>query len=66
MLNGPVVIYRRRGVRGGEDLGLNKVKFFLAPADTPYECYFTEVIPLTTFDDFRNPPPRLHFLSKFE
>ena len=22
----------------------------------PFECYFTEVIPLITFDDFRDPP----------
>ena len=25
-------------------------------ADPPFECYFTEVIPLITFDDFRVPP----------
>ena len=36
-----------------EDLGLNKVKF----SRFPCECYFTEVIPLITFDDFRDPPP---------
>ena len=32
------------GVVGGgaEDLGLNKVKF----SQSPFECYFTEVIPL--------------------
>ena len=36
-----------------EDLGLNKVKF----SRSPCECYFTEEIPLITFDDFRDPPP---------
>ena len=38
-----------------EDLGLNKVKF----SRSPCECYFTEVIPLITFDDFHDPPPLL-------
>ena len=38
-----------------EDLGLNKVKF----SRSPCECYFTEVIPLITFDDFRDPPPHV-------
>ena len=47
-----------------EDLGLNKVKFSWSSC----ECYFTEVIPLITFDDFRDPPPSscLHFPSEFE
>ena len=26
-------------------------------ADAPFQCYFAEVIPLITFDDFRDPPP---------
>ena len=39
-------------------------------ADPPFECYFTEVIPLITFDDFRVPPlpprtPCVNFPSKF-
>ena len=37
---GPVIIYRR-----GEDFGLNKVNL----VDPPFECYFTEVIPLNIF-----------------
>ena len=50
---GPVIVYRR-----GKDLGQNKVKF----SRYPFEYYFTEVIPLTTFDDFRNPPPTPVFI----
>ena len=38
-----------------EDLGLNKVKF----SRSPCECYFTEVIPLITFDAFRDSPPHV-------
>ena len=38
---GPVIIYRLGGE--AEGLGLNKVRFILA--DSPYERYFTEVIP---------------------
>ena len=33
-------------------------------ADPPFECYFTEVIPLITFDDFRDPPPPKSLFSK--
>ena len=40
---GPVIIYRRGGGGGGGGLGLNKGGFFLA--DSPFERYFTEVIP---------------------
>ena len=47
---------------GAEDLGLNKVNL----ADPPFECYFTEMIPPITFDDFRDPRLCLHFASKFE
>ena len=43
-----------------EDLGLNKVKF----SRSPCECYFTEVIPLITFDDFHDSPSPL-LLSSF-
>ena len=40
---------------------MTKVKFsrFLNP---PFECFFTEVIPLITFDDFLDPSPRHVFI----
>ena len=40
---------------------MTKVKFsrFLNP---PFECFFTEVIPLITFDDFRDSSPRHVFI----
>ena len=43
---GPVIIYRlvgggREGTAALENLGLTKVKF----SRSPFECYFTEVIP---------------------
>ena len=31
-------------------------------ADPPFECYFTEVIPLITFDDFRDFPSHHVFI----
>ena len=37
--------------RGGGGFGLKKAKF----SRSPFECYFTEVIPLITFDDFHDP-----------
>ena len=48
-----------------EGLGLNKVRFILA--DSPYERYFTEVIPSNNIWWLsRSPSPCLHFPSKFE
>ena len=54
--------------RGWQFSLISRVHWCVHLADTPFECYFTKVIPLTTFDDFRDPPPpfRLHFPSKFE
>ena len=62
MFKGPVIIYRRGGWGGGvaEDLGLNKVKL----SQSPFECYFTEVIPPNqTFDDFRDLPPHVFIIQ---
>ena len=48
---GLVIIYRLAGGGGGrgtaalENLGLTKVKF----SRSPFECYFTEVIPPNNF-----------------
>ena len=39
---------------GGEDIGLNKVKF---SRSHPFECYFTEVIAPNNFWWFSRPPP---------
>ena len=43
------------GGGGGGVWVKKKVQFSLSPYP-PFECYFTEVIPLITFDDFRDPP----------
>ena len=40
------------GRRGSEGLGLNTVKL----AHPHFECYFTEVIPLITIDNFGDSP----------
>ena len=45
---------------GAEDLGLNKVKF----CRSPFERYFTEVIPLITFEDFRDSPSPISSFSE--
>ena len=51
--------------RGGEDFGLNEVKFRRSP---PLNVTSLKWSPLIIFDYFRNPPPPpcLYFLSKFE
>ena len=43
--------------RGWQFSLISRVHWSVHLADTPFECYFTKVIPLTTFDDFREPPP---------
>ena len=57
-VKGPIIIYRQRG-----GLGLNKMKFS-RPPPPPSECYFTKVIPLITFDDFRDPPHMASFSNQ--
>ena len=48
------------GAGVAEDLGLNKVKF----SQSPFESYFTEVIPPNqTFDDFRDLPPHVFIIQ---
>ena len=65
MFKGPVIIYRLGGWGEGgagvaEDLGLNKVKF----SQSPFESYFTEVIPPNqTFDDFRDLPSHVFIIQ---
>ena len=45
--------YLSPGVGGGGGFGTKTRSNLAYP---PFECYFTEVIPLITFDDFRDPP----------
>ena len=47
---------------GGGNLGLNKVKL----SQSPFECYFTAVIPPNNFWWLLWFPPRLHFPRRFE
>ena len=51
-----------KGVGGGGEEGGGETRRNLA--DSSFECYFTEVIPLITFDDSRDFPPAMSSFSK--
>ena len=59
-LSGMDSCLRDRSLFIAEDLGLNKVKF----SQSPFESYFTEVIPPNqTFDDFRDLPSHVFIIQ---